>query len=197
MSRYFDKVKRIKKDIKLPQRSTEYSAGYDFYAIEDITIEPSNRVKIALSRSDILLLIVLIVGSILSIHSWMLSTTFTFLIIVLLVVNITVYNDQPILVKTGVKAKMQDDEVLYLYNRSSNPKKGLILANGVGVIDADYFENTDNDGEIGFPFYNVSDEPITIHKGDKLGQAVFQTYLRADNDNATGKRVGGYGSTGN
>ncbi len=48
----------------------------------------------------------------------------------------------PTLVKTGLKAYMQDDEVLMLYNRSSNPKKkGLILANSVGVIDKDYYGN--------------------------------------------------------
>ena len=47
---------------------------------------------------------------------------------------------KPTLVKTGIKAYMQDDEVLMLYNRSSNPKKkGLILANSVGVIDKDYY----------------------------------------------------------
>ena len=55
----------------------------------------------------------------------------------------------PTLIKTGIKAYMQDDEVLLLYNRSSNPKKkGLILANSVGVIDKDYYGNQDNDGHI-------------------------------------------------
>ena len=59
----------------------------------------------------------------------------------------------PTLVATGLKAYMQEDEVLYLYNRSSNPKKkGLILANGVGVIDKDYYENEENDGHIFFCF---------------------------------------------
>ena len=55
----------------------------------------------------------------------------------------------PTLVKTGIKAYMQDDEVLMLYNRSSNPKKnGLILSNSVGVVDKDYYGNQDNDGHI-------------------------------------------------
>ena len=102
----------------------------------------------------------------------------------------------PTLVKTGIKAYMADDEVLMLYNRSSNPKKkGLILSNSVGVIDKDYYENQDNDGHIMFAFYNIKDEDIVIKKGDATGQAVFQKYLITDNDNAQGERVGGFGST--
>ena len=102
----------------------------------------------------------------------------------------------PTLVKTGIKAYMADDEVLMLYNRSSNPKKkGLILANSVGVIDKDYYGNPDNDGHIMFAFYNIKDEDITIKKGEAIGQAVFQKYLVTDDDNASGERVGGFGST--
>lgn len=79
--------------------------------------------------------------------------------------------DNPVLIKTGVKAKMQDDEVLMLYNRSSNPKKKkLVIPNSVGVIDADYYGNADNDGEIGFTFYNLSNEVVVIERGEKLGQ---------------------------
>ena len=102
----------------------------------------------------------------------------------------------PTLIKTGVKAYMADDEVLMLYNRSSNPKKrGLILANSVGVVDKDYYGNSDNDGHIMFAFYNVKDEDTVIKKGDAIGQAVFQKYLITDDDNADGERKGGFGST--
>ncbi len=102
----------------------------------------------------------------------------------------------PTLIKTGIKAYMQDDEVLMLYNRSSNPKKkGLILANSVGVIDKDYYGNPDNDGHIMFAFYNIKDEDIVIKKGEAIGQAVFQKYLVTDDDKAEGERVGGFGST--
>ena len=102
----------------------------------------------------------------------------------------------PTLIKTGIKSYMQDDEVLFLYNRSSNPKKkGLILANSVGVIDKDYYGNPDNDGHIMFAFYNIKDEDIMIKKGEAIGQAVFQKYLITDDDNAEGERVGGFGST--
>ena len=102
----------------------------------------------------------------------------------------------PTLVKTGLKAYMEDDEMLLIYNRSSNPKKkGLILANSVGVIDKDYYGNPDNDGHIMFAFYNIKDEDVEIKKGDAVGQAIFQKYFLADDDNAEGERTGGFGST--
>ena len=102
----------------------------------------------------------------------------------------------PTLIKTGIKAYMQDDEFLALYNRSSNPKKkGLILANSVGIIDKDYYENPDNDGHIMFAFYNIKSEDIEIKKGEVIGQAIFQKYLVSDDDSAEGERLGGFGST--
>ena len=103
---------------------------------------------------------------------------------------------KPTLVKTGIKAYMQDDEVLMLYNRSSNPKKkGLILANSIGIVDKDYYGNPDNDGHIMFSLINLKDEDLQIKKGDSIGQAMFGKYLTIDNDNATGVRKGGFGST--
>ena len=102
----------------------------------------------------------------------------------------------PTLIKTGIKAYMQDDEVLMLYNRSSNPKKkGLILANSVGVVDKDYYGNEDNDGHIMFAFYNIKEEDVSIKKGEAIGQAVFQKYFVSDLDSAIGERKGGFGST--
>ena len=104
--------------------------------------------------------------------------------------------NKPTLVKTGIKAYMQEDEVLILANRSSNPgKKGLILANSIGVIDSDYYGNEDNDGHIMFAFYNIKDEDVEIKKGDAIGQAIFQKYLITDDDIAEGERKGGFGST--
>ena len=102
----------------------------------------------------------------------------------------------PTLIKTGIKAYMQDDEMLCLYNRSSNPKKkGLILANSVGIVDKDYYGNPDNDGHIMFAFYNIKDTDTEIKKGDAIGQAIFEKYFVADNDTAEGERMGGFGST--
>ena len=150
--RKFEVVKRINESatsddmiVKLPQRSTAKSAGYDFFVIEDVVCKAH---------------------------------------------EIT-------LIKTGMKAYMEDDDVLLLFNRSSNPKKkGLIVPNGVGVIDADYVDNPDNEGEIGGLFYNMLDEDVVLKAGDKMMQGVFVKYNITDDDNAEGERSGGFGSTG-
>ena len=103
---------------------------------------------------------------------------------------------KPTLVKTGIKAYMESDEGLILANRSSNPgKKGLILANSIGVVDSDYYENPDNDGHIMYAFFNFKAEDVEIKKGERIGQAIFQKYLVTDNDIAQGERTGGFGST--
>ena len=104
--------------------------------------------------------------------------------------------NKPTLVKTGIKAYCQEDEWIMVANRSSNPgKKHLILANGIGIVDADYYENEDNDGHIMFAYFNMSDKEIIIKKGEVIGQLVFMKYLPVDNDNAKGTRKGGFGST--
>ena len=136
------------KNIKLPERKTKYSAGYDVECAEDVII-PSFKKGM-----------------------------------------------KPTLVKTGIKAYMKDNEYLMLVNRSSNPgKKGLVMANSVGIIDKDYYGNPDNDGHFMFAFYNMKEEDIEIKKGDCIGQAIFMPYLLADDDNANGERTGGFGST--
>lgn len=141
----FEKVNKITEDIKLPERSTLNSAGYDFFAIEDVTL-PAKK----LTR-----------------------------------------------VMTGVKCELMPNQVLILANRSSNPsKKGLILANGIGVVDADYYGNPDNDGEMGFEFYNILDEDIVIKKGEKLGQGIIIKFDKTEDDYVTNVRKSGWGSTG-
>lgn len=111
--------------------------------------------------------------------------------------EITIEPNQIELVPTGVKTYMLPDEVLYLFDRSSNPRKrGLVLINSVGVIDHDYYNNPSNEGHIMAQFKNITDEPVTIHKGDRIVQAVFAKYFVTDDDNANGERTGGFGSTG-
>ena len=67
------------------------------------------------------------------------------------------------LVPTGVKAYMQVNEVLYLYDRSSNPrKKGLVLINSVGVIDGDYHGNPANEGHIFAQMRNITEETVVV-----------------------------------
>lgn len=102
---------------------------------------------------------------------------------------------KPTLIPTGLKAYCMEDEWIMLVNRSSGPKKGVILPNSIGVVDHDYYNNIDNDGHFYFQFWNFKDEDLVIHKGDVIGQAIFQKYLLADDDSAEGERVGGFGST--
>ena len=102
-----------------------------------------------------------------------------------------------VLVPTGVKAYMQPGEVLYLYDRSSNPrKKGLVLINSVGVIDGDYYGNPGNEGHIFAQMKNITNQPVTLEVGERMVQAVFAPFLIADGDEADGVRTGGFGSTG-
>lgn len=110
--------------------------------------------------------------------------------------TITIDPDAIKLVPTNVKAYMQEGEVLYLYDRSSNPRKrGIVLSNSVGVIDKDYYGNPDNDGNIHAQFTNITNDVVTIEKGTAMMQGVFMPFLLADDDDASGVRVGGFGST--
>ena len=105
---------------------------------------------------------------------------------------------KPTLIPTGLKAYMQPDEVLLIVPRSSGPKKqGISFPHNVGVIDADYYGNADNDGHIFVQCINLKDEDVHIKKGDAVAQAIFQKYLIVDDDAATGTRQGGFGSTDN
>lgn len=155
------------KDAKIPEYQTKNSAGADFFCAEEV-----------------------IVPSI-----W--SGVFKHFVN-LLTLNDSTEDIKPTLIHTGIKASMYQDEVLELYNRSSNPKKlGLVLANSVGVVDADYYGNPDNDGEIMFAFYNFRLSPVTIKVGDRIGQGVFKSFLRPEmNCNIVdADRTGGFGST--
>jgi dUTP pyrophosphatase len=104
---------------------------------------------------------------------------------------------KPTLIPTGLKAYCQDDEYYILVNRSSGPKKGFVMANSIGIIDSDYYGNESNDGHFYFQYWNFGTEDLYIKKGDVIGQVIFQKYLVTDDDNAVGKRVGGFGSTDN
>lgn len=102
---------------------------------------------------------------------------------------------KPTLIPTGLKAYCRPDEFYSVINRSSGARKGLVLANGIGIIDADYYENPDNDGHFQVLVFNVSDEVVKIKKGERIAQVIFQKYLTVDDDKADGRRVGGMGST--
>ena len=100
------------------------------------------------------------------------------------------------LIPTGIKSYMLDEEYLQLSIRSGTAlKTGLILANGVGIVDSDYYNNPDNEGHIMFPVHNLGFKDKLIKKGERIGQGLFLNYLKADDDMSDGVRTGGFGST--
>ena len=104
---------------------------------------------------------------------------------------------QSVNLATGLKACMEDDEVMLLFIRSSlGIKKGITLSNSCAVIDADYYNNPDNDGHFILNVINTGNSVQRIPARSRVAQAVFVKYLTVDDDNATGERVGGIGSTG-
>lgn len=103
-----------------------------------------------------------------------------------------------VLVPTGIKAYMPDTEYLLLVNRSSSPlKNNLALPNGVGIIDADYYNNPNNEGEIFVQLINYGFEDVQIKKGERIAQGIFTPYGIIDKEEENmNQRVGGFGSTG-
>jgi dUTP pyrophosphatase len=101
------------------------------------------------------------------------------------------------LVATGVKAYFGENETLLIYARSSLPVKyGLMLPNGVGVIDSDYVDNESNEGELFVLLYNFTDYPVVIPKNERIAQAVFTAFLTVDDEpSPSSSRTGGFGST--
>ena len=99
-------------------------------------------------------------------------------------------------IPTGIKACMEENEFLAIYVRSSlGFKYNIRMCNQVGIIDADYYGNSDNEGHIFVCLKNEGPKKININKGDRFVQGVFTPYLITDNDSATGSREGGIGST--
>ena len=111
--------------------------------------------------------------------------------------DVVINPKEVVVVKTGVKAYMKDDEVLQIYPRSSlGFKKHLMLANTVGIIDSDYFENEKNDGHIMIGLYNYGNEVQTISKHERIAQGIFSKYLVCEDEEEINTiRKGGIGST--
>lgn len=111
--------------------------------------------------------------------------------------DITIPAKEIVLVPTGVKAKFPKFVSLHLSVRSSTPlKTKLILANGLGLIDADYYENQNNDGHIMFQLMNVSNKDVVLQKGTYVGQGEFNLFFKIKDDKTQfSNREGGHGST--
>ncbi|MCD4827418.1 MAG: dUTP diphosphatase [Acholeplasmataceae bacterium] len=101
------------------------------------------------------------------------------------------------MVPTGLKALIPFNEVLLIYPRSSlGLKKGLMMSNGVGVIDADYYNNEHNEGHIMIPLYNFSNKDASIKSGERVAQGVFVNFQKTiDDDPNHEQRLGGFGSS--
>ena len=172
------------KNINLPVRKTACSAGYDFEVAEDILIPSyfSQTEQLEDTFND--LSSGCCVTPTLSLDE---------------MAKISKYSGaKPSLVPTGIKCKLESDTYLELSVRSSCPLKyWLILANSVGIIDADYYGNPDNDGHIYFQMINLSPFDLQLKKGDIIGQGIIKPYITTDDDEATGERLGGFGSTSN
>lgn len=177
---YFEPVsKYANAELPMPVRKTEMSAGYDFAVADTITIFPYEK------------------------HMELLRARYPH-------ENVKPYTidevarmtkecfAKPSLVSTGMKCHMPKGTYLELSVRSSTPLKNwIVMANGVGIIDADYYNNPDNEGEIFFQLINLSPFPIVLHKGDIIGQGIIKPYLTTKDDVATAVRTGGFGSTSN
>ena len=173
----FEKVKRFADtDFNLPVRKTKNSAGYDFEVAEDICIPTWTSQLMALAKA-----------------TPQPKEPYSLEEMAALIKQTKV---KPTLVSTGVKCHLEEGYYLELSVRSSTPLKyWIILANSVGIIDADYCDNPDNEGEIFFQVINMSLFDIYLKKGDIIGQGIIKKYEVTDDDKAIGERTGGFGST--
>lgn len=111
--------------------------------------------------------------------------------------DITLVPGKVVLVPTGIKAYMEADEYLGIHIRSGLAiKHSLSLINGQGIIDADYYNNQENEGHILVAVFNHGSEAVSLTKGTRLAQGIFYKYLKAEHDCADTVRAGGFGSTG-
>ena len=155
--RYFEKIsyeqfssdignnQEMYNNIKLPKRATRYSAGYDIYSLEDMTIKPNEIRKIP----------------------------------------------------TGLKVRMNENDVLMIFVRSSMGfKYNVRLCNQVGIIESDYYNNSSNEGHIWIKLQNEGDKDFVVKAGDAIAQGVFTTFNTVDNEEEIiNERIGGIGST--
>ena len=179
----FEKVSRFKDvDLPLPSRGTEGSAGYDLVVAEDIILKPYEHlntiIREGINPSDY----------------WGYKKPLT---LDDMAKTTKELKAKVQLVSTGMKAYMPKDVYLKLLVRSSTPlKHWIMLANSEGVIDSDYADNPDNEGEIFMQLINLAPFAIQLKRGDKIGQGIFVKYETTEDDAATGARAGGFGSTG-
>ena len=174
----FEKVsKYANADLAMPVRKTAMSAGYDLVSAEDYIIPSVWQLMDEAQRV------------------WDVDED-EFITMEQMAHFTKQFNYKPTLVSTGMKCQLDKDTFLQLSVRSSSPLKyWLMMANGVGIIDADYYNNPNNEGEIFLQIYNLSPFNIQIKKGEAIGQGVILPYTTVEDDISAGERTGGFGST--
>lgn len=104
--------------------------------------------------------------------------------------------NETILIPTGIKVIMNENEFLGIYVRSGlGTKYNLRMCNQVGIIDADYNNNIENEGHIFIKMQNEGNETVYLKKSDRIAQGIFQKYYITDFDQVDEIREGGLGST--
>lgn len=104
--------------------------------------------------------------------------------------------NETILIPTGIKVIMNENEFLGIYVRSGlGTKYNLRMCNQVGIIDADYYNNIENEGHIFIKMQNEGNETVYLKKSDRIAQGIFQKYYITDFDQVAEIREGGLGST--
>lgn len=109
--------------------------------------------------------------------------------------NVVINPNEMVMIWTDVRAHMHWDNALLIIPRSSMGKQPIMIANTVGLIDADYYGNESTDGNIGFRLLNLGNTPYEIKVGDRIGQGIFIKYNTVKDDDVAGLRTGGFGST--
>lgn len=185
----FEKISKYAEDdsIIIPFRKTQDSAGYDFFAAEDIEIKSvwDDEVSDELAKA--------VRNQFSSFEEYLTHGAFTLEETARVVKEA---NAKLALVPTGIKCKIPEGYYLKLCVRSSLPlKHWLILGNGIGVIDGDYYNNPDNEGHIYFQIINLLPFSVKIQKGECFGQGILEEYHKTSDDRGDGTRVGGFGST--
>jgi dUTP pyrophosphatase len=107
--------------------------------------------------------------------------------------DLEIYPEEQKLVDTGVAVKIPQGYAGFVFNRSSQGKKGITIPHSVGVIDSDYR------GNIKVILKNIGEDPYKIQRGDRIAQLVIVPVLLVDfvdTWNDTQRGTGGFGSTG-
>lgn len=171
---YFEKISECPNAI-IPTRGTKDSAGYDFYSSKEILIPSYKKIMDGLYNDGLD-----------GVDEWETIED-----------TIKRANCKTTLIPTGIKCHLPQGYYLHLSLRSSTPHKHwLIIANAPGIVDADYYNNPDNEGHIYFQVINLLPCDIYMPAGTKFGQGIVLPYYITENDTADKMREGGFGSTG-